>query len=126
MPHLPTIAALLVALTAVLPAQRPVRAPERAPGEFQEARPRLGPPKRLLSPEFKWQTQSGVWQSDPDTGSAHCASDGTLAEYAAATGVQLTGHWLSLRVSLSGSAPKAGVWFAGVRDSRGELLRLAF
>ena len=62
---------LLLALAATLSAQRPVpkpatrpaRAPERFPPltEVTEAHPRLGPPRRLLSPPYKWQTSSGTW-----------------------------------------------------------------
>jgi hypothetical protein len=127
MPHLRAIAVVVLALSTGLWAQRPGRAPERtrALDEVTEAHPRLGPPKRLLGTQFKWQAQSGAWKADAEAGTLSGVSDGTLAEYGAANGVKLSGHWLLLNATLSGNAAKAGVWFAGVRDGRGEVLRFA-
>lgn len=125
MPFFRTITtfSLVCAMAAV--AQRPVRKPDSAQQEEAPARPRLGPPTRLLGQQAKWQIQSGAWKADAEAGSVSCASDGTLAEYSAAASVKLAGHWLALTAALTGTDPKAGIWFAGVRDKRGEVLRLA-
>ena len=121
-----TISTLLVALAiaAPAPAQRPARLKPLT--EASEGHPRLGPPKRLLSPPFKWQSQAGTWAAEPETAKVKCTSDGTLAEYAAADSLGLTGHWLMLNATLVGADAKAGIWFAGVRDAKGEVLRLTF
>lgn len=129
--HLTTslLIAFALAAAAQRPVQRPVRTPDRnrpASDEPTEAHPRLGPPKRLLSAPFKWQMPSGTWTPEADTGKVKCTSDGTLAEYAAFSGVALNGHWVMLNASLEGADAKAGLWFAGVRDAKGEVLRLAF
>jgi hypothetical protein len=119
------ILVLSLSVSAQRPA-RPARAPERSKplDEVSEAHPRLGPPRRLLVPGFKWQLQSGAWTADAEAAKVKCTSDGTLAEYAAASGLTLTSHWLMLNATLEGADAKAGIWFAGVRDAKGEVLRI--
>lgn len=124
------LASALLASAQEPPARRsaPRRVVERlAPlDEGTAAHPRLGPPKRLLTPLFKWQTASGTWAADPEGSKVKGTSDGTLSEYSAASGLPLTGHWLVLNATLEGADAKAGIWFAGVRDAKGEVLRLTF
>ncbi len=81
-----------------------------------------GAPQHLLDAEHRWQA-SGVWKVDATAGTATGTAGETLAELSAAKSVGLAGHWLSLRVALSGDAPKAGLWLGGVRDERGEGVR---
>ncbi len=81
-----------------------------------------GGPHFLLDAEHRWQA-SGAWKVDVVAGTATGTAGETLAELSAAKSVGLAGHWLSLRVALSGDAPKAGLWLGGVRDERGEGVR---
>jgi hypothetical protein len=126
MPRFHLILAFLLTLAVTAPAQRPNRRGERPAASEEESRPRLGPPKRLLTSAYKWQSQSGAWKADPDAGTATCTSDGTLAEYAATNGIALPGHWLAVRAQLTGPTAKAGLWLAGIRDTKGDPLRIAF
>ncbi len=76
----------------------------------------------LLGRDVAWRKQSGEWTIAE--GSAAASASGTLSEYAASSGVSLKGRWLSVRVALEGDSAKAGLWLAGLRDEKGDLVRL--
>ena len=84
---------------------------------------RAGAPKDLLEERAHWQVQSGDWKVSPDGASA-TAGD-TLAELTASRATRLAGRWLSFKVAITGENAKAGLWIGGVRDTRGEILRLS-
>lgn len=79
-------------------------------------------PQMLLGKDTAWRKQSGEWTVSEGTVAA--SASGTLSEYAAASGVALRGRWLSVHISLEGDAAKAGLWLAGLRDEKGDLVRL--
>ena len=76
----------------------------------------------LLGKGTEWRKQSGEWTVSE--GSVAASGSGTLSEYAASSGVALRGRWLSVRIALEGDGAKAGLWLAGLRDEKGELVRL--
>ena len=79
-------------------------------------------PQMLLDKDTAWRKQSGEWTVGEGTVAA--SASGTLSEYAASSGVALRGRWLSARIALEGDAAKAGLWLAGLRDEKGDLVRL--
>ena len=78
-------------------------------------------PKLLLDPDFAWRKQSGEWT--PGAGSISATAGATLSEYAASSGVAMKGRWVSVRITLEGDLAKAGLWFAGIRDEKGDIVR---
>ena len=76
----------------------------------------------LLAPDFAWRKQSGVWTAAAS--GVEATAKETLSEYAASAGIPLKGRWLSLRITINGDAAKAGLWLAGLRDAKGDLVRL--
>ncbi len=102
-------AAILFALTAFL-----------APLQSQE--PAKSHPRLLLAPGFSWQKQSGEWSTTES--SVVASAKETLSEYAASSGIPLKGRWLSVRIAMEGETTKAGFWLAGLRDEKGDLVRL--
>ena len=87
----------------------------------QPARRATGP-RNLLEEKGEWQTQTGEWQLGGGTASAQAGD--TLAEVSAARGVRLQGRWISIKISIEGESAKAGLWIPGIRDTKGETLRL--
>ncbi len=83
---------------------------------------RTSPPRLLLENGDSWRVQSGDWKQAE--GSVAGTAGETLSEYAAQSAMPLKGRWLSLRVEMSGTAAKAGIWFAGLRDDKSDLVRL--
>lgn len=80
-------------------------------------------PKPILEDVASWQQQSGTWEVSG--GSAKGTANETVGELAAVRGARMPDRWLSFKVALTGDAVKAGVLFAGIRDSRGEILRFS-
>ena len=63
---------------------------------------------------------------DTNSGTAAVTAGEKITELEAEKGVRLKGHWLSVKMTTEGNAPKAGLLFSGVHDQRGELLRLVY
>jgi hypothetical protein len=112
-----SFAAILFASVATLAPLLAQNAPDALAPEQQAKRTRL-----LLDGSFEWRKQSGVWKVDGGTVAA--TADGTLSEYAASSGIAIIGGWLSVRITLDGESAKGGLWLAGLRDDRGDIVRL--
>ena len=110
------LAAAIVTALAILAA--PLSA--QTPGSPR----RNSPPQLLLETPDSWRVQSGTWK--PADGTVTGTAGETLSEYAAASAMPLKGRWLSLRMEISGDSAKAGLWLAGLRDDKSELVRLTF
>ena len=93
---------------------------------LEDPKPRLGPPTNLLGPTFRWVKHDGDWKMDTNSGTAAVTAGEKITELEAEKGVRLKGHWLSVKMTTEGNAPKAGLLFSGVHDQRGELLRLVY
>src|SRR5687768_10503878 len=100
---------VLLALTGILQAAQP------------EPARRSAPPVNLLIEHGQW-LQSGDWKVGAN-GAAATAGE-TLADLTSKQAYRLRGRWLSFKAALKGENVKAGLWFAGVQDARGEILRL--
>ncbi len=109
-----SVIAILTALAAFL---SPLRSQEPA------IAPKSVAPQILLAEGFAWQKRNGEWKVSGETVTS--SATGTLSEYAAASGISLKGRWLSIRIALEGEAARAGFWLAGLRDEKGDLVRLA-
>ncbi|MEK0450266.1 MAG: hypothetical protein RL088_2534 [Verrucomicrobiota bacterium] len=107
-------AAAIITALAILVA--PLCAQSPAPAR------RSSPPRLLLDTPDSWRVQSGTWK--PADGTVTGTAGETLSEYAAVSAMPLKGRWLSLRMEISGDSAKAGLWFAGLRDDKSELVRL--
>ncbi len=80
-------------------------------------------PRNLLEEKGEWQTQTGEWILGGGAASAQAGE--TLAEVSAARGVRLQGRWISIKIGIEGDSAKAGLWVPGIRDAKGETLRLS-
>jgi hypothetical protein len=110
------LAAAIVSAFAILAAPLCAQSPASAR--------RTSPPRLLLETPDSWRIQSGTWK--PAEGTVTGTAGETLSEYAASSALPLKGRWLSLRMEISGEAAKAGLWLAGLRDDKSELVRLTF
>jgi hypothetical protein len=91
-------------------------------GAAEEPVRRSEAPKNLLQEQGGWQVQTGEWQLNG--GAATATAGETLAELSANRAARLVGRWLSIKLTVTGDNAKAGLWFGGLRDARGEITRL--
>lgn len=114
------ICCLLTLASALTPAV------SAAGGKSREtpAETRPGAPHNLIEDGQQWQPQGGAWKVDAGNGSASVTAGDTVAELASSRGIRLAGHWMSLKVVLTGDTAKAGVRFSGLLDEKDQILRL--
>ncbi len=93
---------------------------------LEDVKPRLGPPTNLLGPASRWAKPGSEWSMDTTAGTATGVAGEKITELEAEKGVKLKGHWLSVKMTTEGNAPKAGLLFSGVHDQRGDVLRLVY
>ncbi len=93
---------------------------------LEDVKPRLGPPIHLLDADHRWIQHDGEWKKDTTLGIATVTAGEKITELEAEKGVRIKNHWLILKMTTEGNAPKAGLLFSGVHDQRGDVLRLIY